>query len=113
MVTQNFPAISKRINDTRDCLNLRLASTGHALTMTSNAGIKRIRRPRGLAVVRTEIRVAPETGAAMDAARRASGDLSLSLYIEGLVKMLKTERGALPVLPPNYVYTEVLTPAAA
>ncbi|MBC7594932.1 MAG: hypothetical protein H7288_13510 [Kineosporiaceae bacterium] len=81
--------------------------------MTSNAGIKRNRRPHGLFVVRAEIRVAPETVAAMEAARRASGDLSLSLYIESLVKMLETERGSLPVFVPNSTNAEVLTPAAA
>lgn len=70
--------------------------------MTSNAGIKRNRRPRrGLPIVRAEVRLAPETNAKLDAARVASGHLSLSLYVERLVAALEAEHGSLPVLSPT------------
>ncbi len=92
---------------------LRLALTREALHMTSNAGIKRNRRPRGLPVVRTEIRLSPETDAKLDAARRASGQLSLSLYIERLVAGLEAEHGSLPVLSPTLDGTEEAPKIAA
>lgn len=82
--------------------------------MTSNAGIKRNRRPRvGLPIVRTEIRLSPETDAKLDAARIASGHLSLSLYIERLVAGLEAERGGLPVLSPTLDGIQEVTTTAA
>ncbi|MDJ0336607.1 hypothetical protein QMG83_15365 [Salinibacterium sp. G-O1] len=82
--------------------------------MTSNAGIKRNRRPRvGLPIVRTEIRLSPETDAKLGAARIASGHLSLSLYIERLVAGLEAEHGSLPVLNPELDGIQEVTTTAA
>jgi hypothetical protein len=66
-----------------------------------NSGVKRNRRPAGLPVVRREFKIAPETDAALERARRASGDLSLSLYMERLVDFLESQNGTLPVLSPS------------
>ncbi|MEO5536049.1 MAG: hypothetical protein ABIR17_13070 [Pseudolysinimonas sp.] len=79
---------------------------------TSNAGIKRNRRARGLPVVRAEVRLLPETDAKLDAARQASGQLSLSLYLERLVAAVEAEHGSLPVLSPTLDGLEVTTTAA-
>lgn len=82
--------------------------------MTSNAGIKRNRRPRvGLPIVRVELRLSPETDAKLDAARVASGHLSMSLYIERLLAGLEAEHGSLPVLSPALDGIEEATTTAA
>jgi len=81
--------------------------------MNSNAGIKRNRRARGLPVVRAEVRLLPETDAKLDAARRASGQLSLSLYLERLVAALEAEHGSLPVLSPTLDDLQEVTTTAA
>lgn len=83
----------------------------------SNAGIKRIRRARGLPVVERKVRQIPSTAAAFDEACRASGEagqpLSLSLYLERLATALIAERGSLPVLSPTLDGVEVQTTDAA
>ena len=79
----------------------------------NNAGVKRNRRPRGLPVVRAEVALAPETEAKLHAARQASGQLSLSLYIERLVAALEAEHGRLPVLSPAPHDLEEVTSTAA
>jgi hypothetical protein len=95
-------------------LPLTLALSHEDSCMTSNAGIKRNRRPRvGLPIVRTEIRLSPETDAKLDAARAASGQLSLSLYVERLVAALEAEHGSLPVLSPTLDGIEEATTTAA
>ena len=82
--------------------------------MTSNAGIKRNRRPGvGSPIVRSEIRLSPEADAKLDAARAASGHLSLSLYVERLVAALEAEHGCLPVLSPTLDGIEEVTTTAA
>jgi hypothetical protein len=83
------------------------------MTQGSNAGIKRIRRARGLPVVERKVRQIPSTAAAFDEACRASGDLSLSLYLERLATALIAERGSLPVLTPTLDGAEVRTTDAA
>lgn len=67
------------------------------MTGSSNAGIKRNRRAHGLPVSRTVVRLVPETDQKLREARLASGNLSLSLYVERLVAALEEERGSLPV----------------
>lgn len=84
-----------------------------SLMAGNNAGVKRNRRPRGLPVVRVEAALAPETEAKLHAARLASGQLSLSLYVERLVAALEAEHGALPVFStPIVVPQEASTRAA-
>lgn len=107
------PMLHEPVCDTRVVITLRPSLTRHYSVMTSNAGIKRNRRPRGLTVVRTEMKIAPEVAAAINAARKASGDLSLSLYIERLVSMLEAERGSLPVLSPTLDIAEAQNTEAA
>ncbi|MBF4625803.1 hypothetical protein [Clavibacter sp. VKM Ac-2872] len=69
--------------------------------MTRNhAGTRRNRRPTGEIAVSRKIRLAPETEAAFQAAGEASGNLSMSLYLERLAAQLRTDLGALPVLFP-------------
>lgn len=64
----------------------------------SNAGVKRNRRPRGVELVRSEVRLQTDTEKAFTAAARASGNLSVSLYLERLRARYEAELGALPVL---------------
>ncbi|PPF91291.1 hypothetical protein C5C03_00245 [Clavibacter michiganensis] len=64
------------------------------------AGTRRNRRPTGEIAVPLKIRLAPETEAAFQAAAEASGNLSMSLYLERLAAQLRTDSGALPVLSP-------------
>jgi hypothetical protein len=63
----------------------------------SNAGVKRNRLPRGVEPTRPDIRLHPDTGDAYVAAARASGNLSVSLYLERLRARYEAEFGALPV----------------
>ncbi|WP_295124998.1 hypothetical protein [uncultured Leifsonia sp.] len=79
----------------------------------TNAGIKRNRLPAGVKPVRPDVRLAPSTYEAFNDAARASGNLSLSLYLEYLAQALEKERGGLPVLPPTLDGTEVATTTAA
>jgi hypothetical protein len=78
----------------------------------TNAGIKRNRLPAGVKPVRPDVRLAPSTYEAFNDAARASGNLSLSLYLEHLAQALEKERGGLPVLSPT-LGTEVTTTTAA
>lgn len=78
----------------------------------SNAGIKRNRRPTGAKPTRVEARLSAATLAELDAARMASGNLSLSLYLERLTAALKQEHGALPVLSPTLDHMEAHNTAA-
>lgn len=71
------------------------------MRQSNNAGIKRNRRPTGTITVEKKINIDPEIVAALDAARRASGNLSLSLYIERLARQLEAELGQLPVFHPT------------
>jgi hypothetical protein len=79
----------------------------------SNAGIKRNRQTGNDRVTRREVRLTPNTEAAYSAAAEASGNLSLSLYLERLRQALEAEGLALPVLSPTLEGAEVLTKAAA
>ncbi|WP_214585452.1 hypothetical protein ACL00U_17150 (plasmid) [Curtobacterium poinsettiae] len=63
----------------------------------SNAGVKRNRLPRGVEPARPDIRLHPDTGKAFTDAARASGNLSVSLYLERLRAQYEAEFGALPV----------------
>ncbi len=84
-----------------------------AMTKGSNAGVKRNRRPTGIKPVERKIRLDPDTAAALAAACEASGQLSMSLYLERLIGQLSTDLGALPVLSPTLDGTEVHTTRAA
>ena len=103
------------MSDTRADFRLMTPLSGHTRNMAqgSNAGIKRNRRPTGTKAIEKKIRVDATLIAAFDEARRASGNLSLSLYIELLARQLEAERGALPVFSPTLNGTEVSTKAAA
>jgi hypothetical protein len=79
----------------------------------SNAGVRRNRQPTGHKSVRKELFLGEATQAALDAARKASGNLSISLYLELLFSSLEAERGSLPVLSPTLDGTEVHTKRAA
>lgn len=78
-----------------------------------NAGIKRNRRPTGTITVEKKINIDPKLVEAFDTARRASGNLSLSLYIELLARQLESELGALPVFQSTLDSTEVPNKTAA
>jgi len=69
--------------------------------VASNAGIKRNRLPAGVKGVNPDLVLRPSTVAAFKDAARASGHLSLSLYLELLRQQLEDEHGALPVLSPQ------------
>ena len=69
-----------------------------SMTSGKNAGIKRNRRPTGTKTVAKKINIAPETQDLLDQARIASGNLSLSLYLELLTRQIEHEFGSLPVL---------------
>ncbi|MBT1607929.1 hypothetical protein EDF31_11219 [Curtobacterium sp. PhB142] len=64
----------------------------------SNAGVKRNRLPRGVNAARPDIALHPDTGQDYLDAARASGNLSVSLYLERLRAQLVAEYGALPIL---------------
>jgi hypothetical protein len=65
----------------------------------SNAGVKRNRLPRGVDAARIrDVALHPDTGQDYHDAARASGNLSISLYLERLHAQLIAERGALPIL---------------
>jgi len=66
-----------------------------------NAGIKRNRRPTGSKATRLGAYVSEETLHELEAARMASGGLSIGLYLELLTAALKQEHGSLPVLSPT------------
>lgn len=78
-----------------------------------NAGIKRNRGRAGVVVVEKKIKLEAGLVSALDEARMASGNLSLSLYIERLARQLEAELGALPVLQPTLDSTEVRKKTAA
>ena len=65
----------------------------------SKAGVKRNRLPRGVDAARIrDVALHPDTGQDYRDAARASGNLSVSLYLERLHAQLIAERGALPIL---------------
>lgn len=65
----------------------------------SNAGVKRNRLPRGVDAARIrDLALHPDTGQDYREAARASGNLSVSLYLERLHAQLIAEHGALPIL---------------
>jgi hypothetical protein len=79
----------------------------------SNAGVRRNRLPAGMKAVKKQISFAEETHKALDEARKASGTLSLSLYLERLVQQLEAQNGgSLPVFSPELDFTEAHTTAA-
>jgi hypothetical protein len=84
-----------------------------AMTPGSNAGIKRNRRPTGTKAVEKTIKLDAELVAELDRVRIASGNLSLSLYLERLAERLTTELGGLPVLSLTTDAPEVSHPVAA
>ena len=84
-----------------------------AMTPGSNAGIKRNRRPTGTKAVEKTIKLDAELVAELDRVRIASGNLSLSLYLERLAERLTTDLGGLPVLSPTIDAPEVRHPVAA
>lgn len=68
-------------------------------TTGSNAGVKRNRLPRGVDAARIrDVALHPDTGRDYHDAARASGNLSISLYLERLHAQLIAEYGALPIL---------------
>jgi hypothetical protein len=83
------------------------------MPQAKNAGIKRNRQRTGGTVVERKIRLAPDTEAAFKAAAQASGNLSMSLYLERLARQLRAEQGNLPVLSPTLDGAEVSSTAAA
>lgn len=103
------------MDDTRRAVPLigPLTRNTRTMTMGSNAGIKRNRRPKGVKVVELKVRLEESTEQRLRDAGMASGSLSLSLYLERLVSQLEAERGALPVLNPTLDGTEVSTTTAA
>lgn len=66
-----------------------------------NAGIKRNRRPNGEVVISRNLSLSEETYGAVKAAAAASGNLSLSLYIERLAMQLRNANGEMPVIGNN------------
>lgn len=78
----------------------------------SNAGIKRNRRPTGTKPFRIDARISAEAYEALDAARQASGNLSMGLYLEQLTAALRQQDGKLPVLSPTLEHLEVQVSAA-
>ncbi|TCU82276.1 hypothetical protein EDF52_113150 [Curtobacterium sp. PhB42] len=66
--------------------------------MGVNAGTRRNRLPRGQKAVYDHVSFAPTTAEDFGQAARASGNLSLSMYLERLALLVKTEHGALPLL---------------
>jgi len=78
-----------------------------------NAGIRRNRRPAGEIAVERRLYFSPALNAAIDAARKESGNLSLGLYLELLLQQLETDQGALPVIAPALDGTEVRDKTAA
>jgi hypothetical protein len=77
------------------------------MTQLNNAGIRRNRRKAGEVTIPKRIFLTPETQAAFDEARIASGSLSYSLYLERLVTYLASAQGALPVLSKEVDLVEV------
>ena len=109
--------MSKKIHysNTRESLPITapLSRDTYAMTIGSNAGIKRNRRPFGSKNVERKIFLAPETDAALAEARMASGRLSISLYLERLIAQLEEEKGSLPILSPDVDSSEVRRTTAA
>lgn len=68
-------------------------------TTGSIAGVKRNRLPRGVDAARIrDVALHPDKGQGYHDAARASGNLSISLYLERLHAQLIAEYGALPIL---------------
>jgi hypothetical protein len=109
------PKLNGHLLDTPASLPLCGHLTGNtgAMTPGSNAGIKRNRRPTGTKAIEKKIKLDAQLIAALDEARIASGNLSLSLYLERLAKSLTTDLGGLPVLSPTIDAPEVRHPVAA
>lgn len=118
------PSASKRdgetdskegIADTLTSLSLsgRLSQQTSPMAQALNAGIKRNRGRAGVVVVEKKIKLEAGLVSALDEARMASGNLSLSLYIERLARQLEAELGALPVLASTLDSTEVPNKTAA
>ena len=107
--------IATQLIDTPARLPLTTHLTGNTKTMTpgSNAGIKRNRRPTGTRAVSKKIMLDAELVASLDRVRIASGNLSLSLYLERLAELLETDLGGLPVLSRTTDAPEVSHPVAA
>lgn len=80
---------------------------------SSNAGIKRNRRPQGVRAVRVDVWIDPETAARLHAARHASGQLSISLYMERLVASVEAQHGGLPLFHSEHASTQEVTTKAA
>jgi hypothetical protein len=107
---ENFIGVFR---DTTARLRLSGAFNRQTRGMTSiHAGTRRNRRPTGEIAVPRKIRLAPETEAAFQAAAEASGNLSMSLYLERLAAQLRTDLGALPVLSPTTA-SEEATPTTS
>lgn len=69
--------------------------------MAGSSGSRRNRLPRGHRAVREQVFLDERTAHAFSEAALGSGNLSLSLYLERLALLVKTERGALPLLTDN------------
>ena len=91
----------------------RLTRNTEPMTPGSNAGIKRNRRPTGTRAVSKKIMLDAELVASLDRVRIASGNLSLSLYLERLAELLETDLGGLPVLSRSTDAPEVSHSVAA
>lgn len=79
----------------------------------SNAGLRRNRMPVGVTADAREVALTPQAAAAYDRAARASGDLSMSLYLELMFKQFEEQFGSLPVIGTAPLrFPEVADPAA-
>ena len=76
-------------------------TTNMTAMSASNAGIRRNRLRGGAEPIVQKVRLSPEAAKAFSDAASASGNLSLSLYLELLGKQLLAERGTLPILGPQ------------
>jgi hypothetical protein len=93
----------------------RLNSHSRSMTKALTTGVhsKRNRRPTGTKAVEKKIYLATETLQELEIASDASGQLSLSLYLELLTARLKAEYGKLPVLSPTLPHMESRIDSAA
>lgn len=64
----------------------------------NSSAVKRNRLPAGIKGAKPELVFDPETVEAYRAAARASGNLSMSLYLELLRRRFEAEYGTLPIL---------------
>ncbi|CAD6016086.1 conserved protein of unknown function (plasmid) [Agreia sp. COWG] len=78
-----------------------------------NAGIKRNRLPAGIKAVTRKVNLDPRRETSLEKARIASGDLSLSLYLELVLHQIEVQNGGtLPIFSPELDLSEAHTKAA-